>query len=44
MSLLEEIIEKEDISPLDDDYDYYKSLDVSPMDDDFEYYKNLYDD
>lgn len=42
--MLQEILDKEDITPLDDDYEYYKSLDLSPLDDDYEYYKNKYGD
>lgn len=41
--LLEKILEKENISALDDDYEYYKSLDLSPLDDDYEYYKKMYE-
>lgn len=44
MSLLENIEKQENVTPLDDDYEYYKSLDVSPLDDDYEYYKHKYDD
>lgn len=42
--MLEEILDKENITPVDDDYEYYKSLDLSPLDDDYEYYKNKYSD
>lgn len=42
--MLQEILDKEDITPFDDDYEYYKSLDLSPLDDDYEYYKNKYGD
>lgn len=43
--MLENVFGKEDISPLDDDYQYYKDLsELSPLDDDYEYYKYMYEE